>query len=80
MNTKLTLRLEDSLIVHAKKYAKKEGKSISKIVADYFRAIPQMPQKENYKLGPVTSKLQGCLKGTQLDNNEYRKHLERKYC
>jgi hypothetical protein len=79
MNTKLTLRLDDSLITHAKKYAKNEGKSISQIVSDYFRAIPNYSKKDKKKLGPVTTQLRGCLKGAQFDEKEYRQHLERKY-
>ena len=36
MQTKLTLRLDDWLIRKAKRFSKKTGKSVSKIVADYF--------------------------------------------
>ncbi len=36
MNTKLTLRLDDSLVESAKKYSVKTGKSVSKIMADLF--------------------------------------------
>lgn len=79
MNTKLTLRLEDSLIAHAKKYAKKEGKSISQIVSDYFRAIPPDPDRGKQILGPITSSLRSCLKGAYTEKKDYREHLERKY-
>ena len=77
MNTKLTLRLERSLITQAKKYAEKEGKSISQIVSDYFRAIPSTPEKP--KLGPITSRLRGCMKDAAVDTGNYRKYIERKY-
>jgi hypothetical protein len=36
MQTKLTLRLDDELVRKAKKFSKRAGKSVSKIVADYF--------------------------------------------
>ena len=39
MQTKLTLRLEDSLIQQAKNYAKQHNKSLSQIVADYFHML-----------------------------------------
>lgn len=36
MQTKLTLRLDDRLIRKAKRYSARNGKSISRLVADYF--------------------------------------------
>jgi hypothetical protein len=36
MQTKLTLRLEDTLIQQAKSYAKQHDKSLSQAAADYF--------------------------------------------
>ena len=79
MNTKLTLRLESDLIGRAKKYARKEGKSISQIVADYFKAIQRRATKQRRRLGPITSQLRGCLKGRPAKDADYKKHLERKY-
>lgn len=79
MNSKLTLRLDDSLIRLAKQYARKKGKSVSQIVSDYFRAIQRGQKKRKCTLGPVTSKLRGCLKGSQRDEEDYKVHVERKY-
>ena len=39
MHSKLTLRLDSQLIRRAKVYAKRSGKSVSSIVADYFTAL-----------------------------------------
>ena len=39
MQTKLTLRLDEELIGVAKAFARSSGKSVSRIVADYF-ALP----------------------------------------
>ena len=36
VNTKLTLRLDDELIASAKRHSAKAGKSVSRMVADYF--------------------------------------------
>jgi predicted HicB family RNase H-like nuclease len=36
MKSKLTLRLEESLIKQAKKRAKQKGTSVSQMVAEYF--------------------------------------------
>ena len=39
MKTKLTLRLDDQLIRKAKDYSDRSGKSVSRLVADYFSLI-----------------------------------------
>ncbi len=39
MNTKLTPRLDDSLIASAKEYSAQTGKPVSKIVSDFFVII-----------------------------------------
>ncbi len=79
MNTKLTLRLDESLINQAKKYARREGKSISQIVSDYFWAIQHRSGEKKIRVGPITSKLRGCLRGVVLKEEDYKKHLERKF-
>ena len=77
MQTKLTLRVEDSLIEQAKNYAKQNDKSLSQIVADYFRALTENNQKlEN---GPITQSLIGVLSASDVDEEDYKKHLEDKY-
>ncbi|MDL1984388.1 MAG: DUF6364 family protein, partial [Deltaproteobacteria bacterium] len=53
MNSKLTLRLDEDLIQSAKSYSAKTGKSVSKIVADYFALIDKKLsaiQSSNYIL------------------------------
>jgi len=79
MNTKLTLRLDDSLIAQAKKFALAEGKSISQIVADYFKAIQTHSGTEKQQIGPITSRLAGCLRDAEVGEDDYKKHLERKF-
>jgi hypothetical protein len=79
MNTKLTLRLDDSLIAQAKQYAQTQKKSISQIVADYFKAIESRSRITESKIGPITSKLAGCLKETAAEEDDYKNHLERKF-
>ena len=39
MSTKLTLRLDEGLINGAKKYAAREGRSVSELVAAYFKRL-----------------------------------------
>jgi len=77
MQTKLTLRLEEELIEQAKSYAAHTGKSISQIVADYFRVITAPPPASSPP--PITKSLRGLLKNSGLDEDDYKRHLEEKH-
>ncbi|WP_198265156.1 DUF6364 family protein [sulfur-oxidizing endosymbiont of Gigantopelta aegis] len=77
MQTKLTLRLEDSLIQEAKDYAKQHDKSLSQVVADYFHMLTQQAGKSG--ISPITKSLIGILDSNNIDKNDYKKHLEEKY-
>jgi Family of unknown function (DUF6364) len=82
MNTKLTLRLDDSLITNAKTYAAKEGRSVSDLVAAYFAALGKNSPGLAAPAAARTSKtdqLVGALAGLKLDEQDYKKHLEAKY-
>jgi hypothetical protein len=77
MNTKLTLRLDRDLIEGAKRHSAKSGKSVSKLVSDYFTLIDARQPSP-----VVTSRVQslrGVLAGSWLDELDYRKHLEDKH-
>jgi hypothetical protein len=77
MQTKLTLRLESELIELAKAHAKQQGKCLSQIVADYFMIFTTKSKKS--KISPITQSLIGIIKIKDLDENDYKKHLEEKY-
>ena len=77
MQTKLTLRLDGQLIERAKAHAKKRGKSVSQMVADYFALLDRDDQPET--LAPLTRSLYGSLGGAVVDEDTYREHLEKKY-
>jgi len=79
MQSKLTLRLEEELVRRAKRLAKKRGKSVSKIVADYFTLFEAEKKKPEEKFSPIVQSLKGALRGTTVDVQAYRKHLEEKY-
>jgi predicted HicB family RNase H-like nuclease len=79
MNTKLTLRLEDHLIESAKEYSAQTGKSLSKIVSDFFVIIKNEKLKKSTPVTPTVKSLKGILKSSQLSENDYRNHLEEKY-
>jgi len=80
MRTKLTLRLDESLIQRAKIYSRQSGKPISQLVADYFALLFVQPDKQDGPpLPPVTSSLKGVLRGTAVDEKDYGKYLKEKY-
>jgi len=80
MHTKLTLRLEADLIQRAKSLAKKTGKSVSRIVADYFTVLGRPPKRDKtLALPPLVRSLKGSLRGARVDKSAYRRYLEDKY-
>ena len=79
MNTKLTLRLEDHLIESAKEYSAQTGKSVSKIVSDFFVIIKNEKLKDSGSITPTVQSLKGILKDSNFSENDYKKHLEEKY-
>lgn len=76
---KLTLRLEKKLINQAKTQAKKTGRSLSRIVAEYFSLLGEEVPDNKVKLLPITNSLKGALKGKKISKKDYYKHLEDKY-
>lgn len=77
MNTKLTLRLDKDLIEGAKRHSAKSGKSVSKLVSDYFTLIDARQPS-----APVTHRVQslrGVLAGSGLDERDYREHQDEKH-
>ena len=79
MNTKLTLRLDEHLIASAKEYSAKTGKSVSKIVSDFFVIIRNEKLKKNYSLTPTVQSLKGIIKNSNFSKNSYKNYLEDKY-
>ena len=79
MQTKLTLRLEEDLIEKAKSYAAHSGKSISRIVSDYFKGLTSPPGKQTPHSTPITESLRGVLRDSGLDEGDYKKYLEEKH-
>jgi len=78
MQTKLTLRLEDQLIEQAKSYAAQAGKSLSQVVAEYFRMLTTETTKPTSPSTPITTSLRGLLRDSRLDEKDYKKYLEGK--
>ena len=80
MHTKLTLRLEVDLVQRAKSFAKKNGKSVSRIVADYFTVLERPPRRDQpLPWPPLVRSLKGSLRRAQVDEKDYRRYLEQKH-
>lgn len=90
MDKKLTLRLDEALIDHAKQHAEKTGKSVSQMFANFVTALDglearKQPDAENPldvdTFLPMTRALLGMLKsdGDDEAKQAYRHYLEEKY-
>lgn len=79
MKKKLTLRLDEDLIDRAKREAKKRGKSVSQMVADFFKVLEGESSDEHKKdaLTPFTRSLIGSVK--DVDEEDYYRYLEKKH-
>jgi uncharacterized protein DUF6364 len=77
MQSKLTLRLDDSLINQAKIFAKEHDKSLSQVVSDYFELLTK--GIESPEAPAVTKSLIGVLEGAGVTLDDYKRHLEEKY-
>lgn len=76
--TKLTLSLDSQLIERAKKVARSRGKSVSQMVADYFRNL-ESADRGGEELPPLTRSLYGVLEGSGVTEEQYGRHLEEKH-
>ena len=79
MDSKLTLKLNESVIKQAKNYAKKNNISLSKMIENYLTALTES-KKDKKKISPLVKSLTGVIK---LENKDYKKDytdfLSKKY-
>jgi hypothetical protein len=78
MNTKLTLRMDETIVRKAKNEAKRRGKSVSRMVAEFIESIG-LQQTSKKDLPPTTASLVGILKGKEISEEDYKIHLREKY-
>jgi hypothetical protein len=79
MDTKLTLKLDNSIIEQAKIYAKKKNTSLSKLIESYLGLL--ISPKDIQEVTPLVKSLSGVV---DLPKNfdykkDYKKHLLNKY-
>jgi hypothetical protein len=73
---KLTLSVDEAVIGRAKRYAKKQGVSVSKMVEAYLSAVADPPTRVTADT-PVLRSVRGILK--KADVKDYKRHLANKY-
>ena len=74
--SKLTLSVDDAVISRAKRYAKKQGVSVSKMVEAYLAAVAE-PNAGVPADTPILRSVRGVLKSA--DVKDYKRHLAAKY-
>ena len=78
MNAKLTLILNKDLVKDAKKYAKSNNLSLSKIVENHLRSLISDSEIRT-KISPLVESLTGIIPDEVNEREEYRDYLNRKY-
>lgn len=81
--SKLTLTVDSEVIRQAKTYAASQQQSLSKLVENYLKTLPQ-PALENepaLELTGIVADLAGIIEGESIsdDKSEYRNYLQEKY-
>jgi hypothetical protein len=73
--SKLTLSIDEAVVARAKRYAKRSGKSVSKLVESYLDMVSE--PLGNTQDPPILRSLRGSLRGGEP--RDYRRRLVEKY-
>jgi hypothetical protein len=76
MAAKLTLTMDEAVVLRAKRYAKKRGISVSRLVEEYLDVTTNPPR---FAPTPILRSLRAMAKGVTVKPEEYRQHLAEKY-
>jgi hypothetical protein len=81
MDTKLTLKLNQSVIEKAKFYAKARKTSVSKLIENYLQSITENSSNNKQDITPVVKSLSGIIKLPKNydSKKEYADFLTKKY-
>ncbi|MBU3676997.1 MAG: hypothetical protein FGM54_07455 [Chitinophagaceae bacterium] len=79
MDTKLTLKLDNSIIEQAKTYAKMKNTSLSKLIESYLGLLVQTQVAQ--EVTPLVKSLSGVVDLPENYNykKNYKKHIANKY-
>ena len=79
MDSKLTLSLDSSVISQAKKYAKSQNVSLSKLIEMYLKYVTK-EDVEKIKISPIVKELTGVITLESTDyKKDYSNYLSKKY-
>jgi hypothetical protein len=73
--SKLTLSVDADVAARAKRYAKRRGTSVSRMVEAYLASV--MEPETRQERTPIMDSLSGILK--KADLGDYHRHLSKKY-
>ncbi|TDN94994.1 hypothetical protein DET49_10360 [Salegentibacter sp. 24] len=81
MDKKLTLSLNENIIETAKRYAKSNNISLSKLIGSYLGTLTKKEQKKENEVTPLVKSLSGVI---SIDDDfdvkdEYTQYLIEKY-
>jgi len=76
---KLTLNVDQSVVTRAKRYAARQGVSVSRLVEQFLALVSKAASKGDDDLPPILARLRAGLKGASAGSADYKKYLERKY-
>lgn len=79
MDTKLTLKIDESIIEKAKQYAKDKNISLSKMIENYLQAVTNK-KSDDMEISPLVESLIGVISSTETDKRkDYTDYLSKKY-
>jgi hypothetical protein len=67
METKLTLKMDKSVIISAKKYAEQNHRSLSRLVETYFKNLTEKSSQKK-KFSPLIESLMGVISEEDLNS------------
>ena len=70
--------MDEEVVRKAKMEAKRRGKSVSRMVAEFIESIDSRSDSEKV-LPPTTASLVGIMKGQEISEDDYKAHLREKY-
>ncbi len=80
MTVKLTLSINEETIKRAKRISLKQGKSISKIVEEYFNSLPEKGEREDTAVDKIKKIMKGKIIYPGVDWKKTKaEHLTKKY-
>lgn len=75
-STKLTVRVPQDVLEEAKRYARENQTTLTRLISEYLRQLS--PENDPLANAPIVQRLSGTL-SQNVSVEDYRQHLESKY-